>query len=87
MILFLNLLQSTEDVKAIISTNDATVTGILLGAVLLLGSATVYLYKENKAMQKEIVAELKEFNASLIKINKQYDDFVTNFEKYRMKDV
>jgi hypothetical protein len=85
--ILLMLLQNADDVQKIITTNDATVQGILIGICLALGASTIYLYKENKRMQAEIIKELKEFNSSLIRINKQYDDFVTNFEKYRMKDV
>ena len=86
--ILLTLLQNADDVQKIITTNDATVQGILIGICLALGASTIYLYKETKRMQAEYVKELKEFNQSILKINKQYDDFITNFEKYIIqKDV
>lgn len=88
MIIFFYLLQTADDIQKVISTDNATVQGLLLGGCVIFAFTTGWLYRENKNMNKERIAELKEFNATILKINKSYDDFITNFEKYRIqKDV
>lgn len=68
------------DVKDIISTNDATIQGILLGVIIALSTALIYIYKEknservrlleeNNKLREEYVNTLKTFNAELIRIN------------------
>ena len=69
-------LQSAEDVRRIVSTNDATTQGILIGVCLLLVSAVVVLYRENRKMQKEYVDTMKEVHLQLIKVNDNYNEFV-----------
>ena len=66
--------------KDIISTNDATIQGILLGVIIALSTALIYIYKEknservrlldeNNKLREEYVSTLKTFNAELIRIN------------------
>lgn len=69
-------LQSAEDVRRIVSTNDATTQGILIGVCILLVGAVVVLYKENRKMQKEYVDTMKEVHLQLIKVNDNYNEFV-----------
>lgn len=69
-------LQTAEDVRRIVSTNDATAQGILIGVSLLLVGAVVVLYKENRKMQKEYVDTMKEVHLQLIKVNDNYNEFV-----------
>ena len=72
--------QSVQDMKEVISTNDATIQGVLLGVILALGGALIYIYKEknservrlleeNNKLREEYVSTLKTFNAELIRIN------------------
>ncbi len=81
MILF--LLMQISDYKDVVSTNDATVQGILIGIVLALGAVVVFLYRKTDAMNKEYVKELKEFNAAIMRVNNSYNEFVSNFVKYQ----
>ena len=84
MILF--LVMQISDYKDVVSTNDATVQGILIGIVLALGAVVIFLYRKTDTMHKEYVKELKEFNASIMRVNNSYNEFVSNFVKYQ-KDV
>ena len=74
------LTQTPQDVKDIISTNDATIQGILLAVIIALATALIYIYKEknaervrlleeNNKLREEYVSTLKTFNAELIRIN------------------
>ena len=69
-------LQTAEDVRRIVSTNDATAQGILIGVCLLMVSAVIVLYRENRNMQKEYVDTMKEVHLQLIKVNDNYNEFV-----------
>ena len=69
-------LQSAEDVRRIVSTNDATAQGILIGVCLLMVSAVIVLYRENRNMQKEYVKTMKDVHLQLIKVNDNYNEFV-----------
>ena len=69
-------LQTAEDVRRIVSTNDATAQGILIGVCLLMVSAVIVLYRENRNMQKEYVKTMKEVHLQLIKVNDNYNEFV-----------
>lgn len=83
MIIPLNLQVSTEQVRQIVTTNDATVQGILIGAVLVLSSIVVFLYRKTETMQKEYVKELKTFNETILKINNDYKEFSANLLKFQ----
>lgn len=79
----LNLQVSTEQVRQIVTTNDATVQGILIGVVLVLSSIVVFLYRKTETMQKEYVKELKTFNETVLKINNDYKEFSANLLKFQ----
>lgn len=78
-----NLLMLLQDYKDIVTTNDATVQGILIGIVISLAGVVVFLYRKTDSMQKEYVKELKEFNKAIMNVNNSYNEFVANFVKYQ----
>lgn len=63
------LLQTTTDLKDVITTNDATVTGILIAVVLAFGATIIYLFKQNQSLHRDFISELKESNNTLITLN------------------
>jgi len=71
-------LQTTTDLKEIIATNDATVTGILIAVCLAFAVSIVYLYKNVQSLNKEHMQELRTFNETLLKVNNSYNEFVKN---------
>lgn len=63
--------QSVQDMKEVISTNDATIQGILLGVIIVLGFVCGYLYhrtiKQNTDLAKvhdKYQEEMKEMNSN-----------------------
>lgn len=58
-------LQSVDTVKEVITTNDATIQGILLGVILAIGSAFIFLYIEKNKLQKK-------YNDDLADVHKNY---------------
>ena len=72
------LLQSTRDITEVISTNDATIVGVLIAVCLALGGAVIYLYKSVQALNKDFVKELKETQSILIEMTKKYHEFTDN---------
>lgn len=52
-------LQSVQDVKEVISTNDATIQGILIAICIVFGGTIIYLYREKNELQKEYIKEIK----------------------------
>jgi Na+/melibiose symporter-like transporter len=83
----ISLLQSANDLQQVITTDNATVQGILIGLVIALGAATIYLYKENRSMQKDLIQQLKESQAAILEANKMYSDFIANIKQFLGKDV
>lgn len=71
-------LQTTNDLKEIVSTNDATVTGILIAILLAFGAVIVYLYKNVQQLNKDFIAELKNNNETLLKVNNSYNEYAKN---------
>lgn len=71
-------LQTVTDLKNIVSTNDATITGILIAVVVAFGLAIIYLYKNVQTLNKEYISELRASNEALIKVNNSYNEFVRN---------
>lgn len=59
--------QSVTDMKDVISTNDATIQGILLGVIIAIGAAFIYLYHQKNKLQD--------------KYNKDLADVHTNYQK------
>jgi len=76
-------LQTTADLHNVISTTDATITGILIAVALSLGFACVYLYKNIQTLNKEYISELRASNDALIKVNNSYNEFVRNMIELR----
>lgn len=85
-------LQTTADLHNIISTTDATITGILIAVVLSFGFTIVYLYKHVQALNKSYIEniqslnekyinELRASNEMLLKVNNSYNDFSNNMLK------
>lgn len=79
------LLQTTADLKEIVTTNDATVTGILIAITIAFGVTIVYLYKNVQTLNKEHMNELRAFNETLLKVNNSYNEFVKNMIELKSK--
>lgn len=79
------ILQTTADLKEIVTTNDATVTGILIAITIAFGVTIVYLYKNVQTLNKEHMSELRAFNETLIKVNNSYNEFVKNMIELKSK--
>lgn len=77
------LLIQASEYRDIITTNNATVQGILIGIVLALGAVVIFLYRKTDTMQKEYIQELKSFNEAIMRVNNSYNEFVANFVKYQ----
>jgi len=79
------------DLQNIVSTNNATVQGILIAVVLALGTAVIYMFKyiqkmntEREVLYKEFIGEIKIFNTNLMNVNKDYHESITKIsELYR----
>jgi hypothetical protein len=71
-------LQTTADLHEVVSTNDATVVGVLMAVVIAFGAVIVYQFKTYQVLNKEFIAELKISNAELVKMNNSYNQFVSN---------
>lgn len=79
------ILQTTADLKEIVATNDATVTGILIAITIAFGVTIVYLYKNVQTLNKEHMNELRAFNETLLKVNNSYNEFVKNMIELKNK--
>lgn len=76
-------LQTTTDLHNVISTNDATIVGILIAIVIAFGATIVYLYKNVQTLNKEYISELRASNEALIRVNNSYNEFVRNMIELR----
>ena len=61
-------LQTTADLKDIVSTNDATIAGILIAICIVFGITIIYLFKQNQAIHSQYIAELKATNDVILKV-------------------
>lgn len=75
-------LQTTNDLKEVITTNDATVTGILIAVVLAFGATIIYLFKQNQTLYKEYISELRASNDTLVKVNSSYNENTQKFHDF-----
>lgn len=78
-------LQTASDLKEIVSTNDATVTGILIAISVAFGVTIIYLYKNVQTLNKDHMNELRSFNETLLKVNNSYNEFVKNMIELKNK--
>lgn len=76
------------DLQNVISTNNATVQGILIAVVLALGVAVIYMFKyiqkmnaEREVLYKEFIGEIKIFNTNLMNVNKDYHESITKISE------
>lgn len=74
-------IQTADEVRKIVSTNDATIQGILIAVILALGATVIYLYKQVQSIQQEYIREMRATNETLIKLNNSYNEFVNNMMK------
>ena len=65
---------STDQIKEIISTNDATTTGVLIAITIAFGATIIYLFKQNQKVHSEFILNLKESNEVVTKL------YLTNSE-------
>ena len=75
------VLQTADEVRKIVTTNDATVQGILIGVIIGLGAAVVFLYRENRTLQKEYTKALMDFSDKLVDLTKAYNEFQNIYVK------
>lgn len=76
--LIIHLFQSTREITEVLSTNDATIVGVLIAVCLALGGAVIYLYKSVQNLNKDFIKELKENQTILIEMTKKYHEFTDN---------
>ena len=76
--LIINLFQTTREITEVLSTNDATIVGVLIAVCLALGGAVIYLYKSVQTLNKDFIKELKENQTILIEMTKKYHEFTEN---------
>lgn len=76
--LIIHLFQSTREITEVLSTNDATIVGVLIAVCLALGGAVIYLYKSVQSLNKDFIKELKENQTILIEMTKKYHEFTDN---------
>ncbi len=76
---------SVPDVQKIVSTNNTTQEGLLLGGILVLLFAVGYLFLELQKLHKEYGAKIESFNDSIIKINNQYSESIRNLIDFNKK--
>lgn len=75
--------QTAQDVKDLISTNDATIQGILIAIILALGSALIALYREKNKLQKEYVDTIKEYAENLRQVIESNRETMSIVEKFK----
>jgi CRISPR/Cas system-associated endonuclease Cas1 len=75
-------LQTTADLKEIISTNDATITGVLIAVCLTFGITIIYLFKQNQAIHNKFIDELKATNDVIIKVYLSNNDNTQKFHDF-----
>ena len=78
-------LQTVLDLKDIVSTNNATTTGVLIAVTIAFGVTIIYLFKNIQTLNKEHMVELRSFNETLLKVNNSYNDFVKNMVELKNK--
>jgi len=76
---------SVPDVQKIVSTNNTTQEGLLLGGVLVLLFAVGYLFLELQKLHKEYGAKVEAFNEAILKINNQYSDSIRSLVEFNKK--
>lgn len=85
MILSIQLQASINDVQSIVSTNTATVSGVLLAFCIVMALALRYIFNKNQEMMKDCqikyeeiqnkyILELKNTNDILMKLNASYNE-------------
>lgn len=79
----------TKQLKEVISTNDATIIGILIACVLAFGVVIYYLFKSNQDMQKKNSDErdrlYNEFTAEIKCLYKEHLTEIKNFNDLLLK--
>ena len=76
-------LQTATDLKEIISTNDATIVGILIAVVVVESIVIVYLYKSIQSLNEKFLNEIRETNKVMIELTKSNHDFINNIVQIR----
>jgi hypothetical protein len=64
--------------KELLSTTDATTTGVLIVGIIALSAVVVFLFREYKILNSEFKEYMKASNETLVKMNNSYNQFVSN---------
>jgi preprotein translocase subunit SecG len=70
------LLQSIDDAKKILNTEEVTIIGVLLFIITALLYGLVYLYKRNELQTEKRLDEQKEFTKELLDVTKATNETV-----------
>jgi len=73
--------QKLLELQKVMSTNDATIVGVLIVIVVAFGWVIFYLFKVNQDLHNKFIVELKASNEALIKVNNFQNDFVNNLAR------
>ena len=73
--------EKIAEIQKVMSTNDATIVGVLIVVTVALGWTVVYLFKVNQSLHKENKEELKANSEVLLKVNNAQNEFVSNIVK------
>lgn len=76
------LLQTTTDFREIVSTNDATIAGVLMAVCLAFGVTIIYLFKQNQAIHNKFIDELKLTNDVIVKVYLSNNDNTQKFHDF-----
>jgi len=71
--------------KELLSTTDATTTGVLIVGIIALSAVVVFLFREYKILNSEFKEYMKASNETLVKMNNSYNQFVSNMIELKKK--
>jgi hypothetical protein len=81
----ISLQASLSDLQKVVSTNDATVTGVLIAFCIAFSLCIIYLFKTIQDLNKDHMNELRTFNDLLLKANDKVYEIIKIMNEFKNK--
>ena len=81
----ISLQASLSDLQKVVSTNDATVTGVIIAFCIAISLCIIYLFKTIQDLNKDHMNELRTFNDLLLKANDKVYEIIKIMNEFKNK--